>query len=60
MLNFKNIFMNLVTIFVFFILMILGTWQIDRLGQKNDLLKKIQRVCDDISDLKDVKIDDNN
>ena len=51
MLNFKNIFMNLVTIFVFFILMILGTWQIDRLGQKNDLLKKIQRVSEDISDL---------
>ena len=38
--NFKNIFINLVTIFVFFTLMILGTWQIDRLGQKNDLLKK--------------------
>ena len=42
MLNFKNIFINLVTIFAFFTLMALGTWQIDRLGQKNDLLKKIQ------------------
>ncbi|MEC8452690.1 MAG: SURF1 family cytochrome oxidase biogenesis protein, partial [Pseudomonadota bacterium] len=52
--------MNLVTILVFFILMILGTWQIDRLGQKNDLLKKIQRVSEDITDLKDVNIDDSN
>ncbi|MEC8426645.1 MAG: SURF1 family cytochrome oxidase biogenesis protein [Pseudomonadota bacterium] len=60
MLNFKNIFINLVTIFAFFTLMALGTWQIDRLGQKNDLLKKIQRVSEDISDLKDVKIDDSN
>lgn len=60
MLNFKNIFINLVTIFAFFTLMALGTWQIDRLGQKNDLLKKIQRVSEDITDLKDVNIDDSN
>ena len=60
MLNFKNIFINLVTIFAFFTLMMLGTWQIDRLGQKNDLLKKIQRVSEDITDLKDVNIDDSN
>ena len=60
MLNFKNIFINLVTIFAFFTLMMLGTWQIDRLGQKNDLLKKIQRVSEDITDLKDANIDDSN
>ena len=60
MLNFKNIFMNLVTIFALCILMALGTWQIDRLGQKNDLLKKIQRVSEEITDLKDIKIDDSN
>ena len=60
MLNFKYIFINLVTIFAFFTLMMLGTWQIDRLGQKNDLLKKIQRVSEDITDLKDVNIDDSN
>ena len=60
MLNFKYIFINLVTIFAFFTLMMLGTWQIDRLGQKNDLLKKIQRVSEDITDLKDANIDDSN
>ena len=60
MLNFKYIFINLVTIFAFFTLMMLGTWQIDRLGQKNDLLKKIQRESEDITDLKDANIDDSN
>jgi surfeit locus 1 family protein len=60
MLNFKYIFINLVTIFAFFTLMMLGTWQIDRLGQKNDLLKKIQRVSEDITDLKDANIDNSN
>ena len=60
MLNFKNIFIYLVRIFAFFSLMVLGTWQIDRLGQKNDLLKKIQRVSEDITDLKDANIDDSN
>ena len=60
MLNIKNIFMNLSIIFGFSVLLVLGTWQIDRLGQKQDLLKKIQRVSEEITDLKDVKVDESN
>ncbi|MBU92152.1 MAG: hypothetical protein CML88_01295 [Rhodobiaceae bacterium] len=60
MLNFKNIFVSLIVILGFSILIGLGTWQIDRLGQKQDLLKKIERVSQDITDLKDIKIDEDN
>tara|TARA_B100000900_G_scaffold330753_1_gene291327 strand:- start:697 stop:1392 length:696 start_codon:yes stop_codon:yes gene_type:complete len=52
--------MNVSVILALSILIALGTWQIDRLGQKQDLLKKIYRVNEDITNFKYTNIDENN
>mgnify|MGYP001271078122 CR=1 FL=1 len=56
--SFRNIFMNTCVILAFSILMALGTWQVDRLGQKQELLRKIQRVSENTTNLNFINIDE--
>ena len=60
MINSKNIIMNFSVLLALIILLALGTWQMDRKGQKAALLEKLERVNEDIIELQSVNINEDN
>ena len=52
--------MNFSVLLAFIILLALGTWQMDRKGQKAALLEKLERVNDDIIEHQSVNINEDN
>ena len=52
--------MNFTVLLALIILLALGTWQMDRKGQKAALLEKLERVNDDIIEHQSVNINEDN